>query len=737
MTAMREHMIGARTIERWRKDRVRQNKDHTEVLCRVCELWEQRRSAAEIVQAVLREYGVRLTREEPNLFVADAGARGWVRYRARGENELRQTIREQRPDLRNVEVVHTAASADVAFQGARSLIGLLRQLHKEGKTEVHIGLAGGHAMRSLAQVLGPMLADGEEGLPAALVFHAMGAGLNIREPSTGPNALFTYLRSDGRSRVARRFVGLHGPAIVSSADLPHLRQLESLHEAYSQARLLDVVVTSASLWDDPHSLFHQYMSNSAESLRVLEGAGCIGDLLWQPLGNDGPIDECTAIRTMTLMQLTDFPAFLAQGKRVLLVLGPCSKCAKPKGPLLSALLRAEPPIVSDLVVDSRTVRAALDIGGSKPLSRTRATSGARRRRPRGWRHDVLRNGLDYEEMLSAICGMFAGGHVASEVRELMGMTYGVTLQREEPYLYMADAMTRHRLLFEPPKRYRLQHALRKSFDWLRTVRVLDADGFGSVAGEAARVLLDILRHRSVLQSVSGSNVHLGFAGGEAMRQVAVALAEQLLEPSGDLPDILTFHALVSGFDVGDPTTDPNAFFSCFTSVPPAQVERRFVGLHAPPVVEPGELARLQQLGDIREAYESAGDLDVIVTSASHWSDPDSMLHQYMSRQPEALQALSEAGARGDMLWQPISLDGPVPLTEDVCIRPMTLVALADLPQFIRRGARVLLTLGPCGKCGRPKDGVLEMILRMKPHLVTDLIVDSSTAERVIRRLGLA
>jgi len=42
--------------------------------------------------------------------------------------------------------------------------------------------------------------------------------------------------------------------------------------------------------------------------------------------------------------------------------------------------------------------------------------------------------------------------------------------------------------------------------------------------------------------------------------------------------------------------------------------------------------------------------------------------------------------------------------------------------------KVVLMLGPCGECGRPKDDVLRAILEMRPHLITHLVAES----RVIR-----
>jgi DNA-binding transcriptional regulator LsrR (DeoR family) len=101
----------------------------------------------------------------------------------------------------------------------------------------------------------------------------------------------------------------------------------------------------------------------------------------------------------------------------------------------------------------------------------------------------------------------------------------------------------------------------------------------------------------------------------------------------------------------------------------------------------------------------------------------------MKRYPNDLERVLEAGAVGDILWQPVGAQGPIEL-EDT-IRALTLVQLRDLPDFVARGNRVLLMIGPCGKCNQPKGRILHAILNQRRRLISDLVVDSRSAGQLL------
>ena len=221
-----------------------------------------------------------------------------------------------------------------------------------------------------------------------------------------------------------------------------------------------------------------------------------------------------------------------------------------------------------------------------------------------------------------------------------------------------------------------------------------------------------------------------------MRKVARSFASLLRQPQEGLPATVVFHAMVAGFNIDDPTTDPNAFFTYLVDDPAICVKTRFVALHAPPLVATQRLKELRDWEGIRESYERASELDVIVTAASEWRFEDHLphvplWHHMQTRSPKSLERLTSADCIGGMLWRPLSHKGPIAIETEV--RAMTLMELNDLPGFIGKGGKVLLVLGPCAACHRPKPEVLKAVLTMDSHLITHLVVDSISV-RMAQRL---
>lgn len=354
---------------RRRRSRERRNGlDQTEVLTAVCKFFCKGHTASEIKHLMKERHGIDMPREEPYQLISFAASQGWVRFVAPCEYALRAQIKKRCRRL-EVEVIHTSVFDDVGYHAAEMLVDLL-QKHGEppySKDEVHIGFAGGHAMRKVAQTFAGLLRQPTEGLPKTVVFHAMVAGFDVNEPSTDPNAFFTYFVNDPAMQVEAQFVGLHAPAVVKTKQFAGLRELDGIKQTYDRAKQLDIIVTSASLWADPHSMLRRYMTKSPASLSALEKAGCVGDMLWRPLGPDGPIEINTEIRAMTLVELSDLTRFIQRGKHVLLVLGPCGGCNKPKGGVLDLVLNSPQRLITHLVVDSRAARQFLkgEFGGQE------------------------------------------------------------------------------------------------------------------------------------------------------------------------------------------------------------------------------------------------------------------------------------------------------------------------------------------------------------------------------------
>ncbi|MHC4966413.1 MAG: hypothetical protein ACYTGE_16080 [Planctomycetota bacterium] len=348
--------------------------DHTEVVTLVGEYFEQGFLPAKIQKLIQKDFGLRISREAPYRYLAHAAKHGWIHFDGPAEHMLQERLRNEHTWLQDVAVAHTAVFDDVAHHAAKMILGLLRKYTGPpyNKKEVHIGFAGGHAMRTVAKHLARLLREPAEGLP------------------TAPNAFFTYFENDPALQVKTRLVGLLSPPIVEWDQVASLREMAGIDVSFSLSSQLDIIVTSAASWDgECPGMLRKYMKKKAESIEVLEKAGICADMLWRPLNRNGPIEDKTSIRAMTLMELSDLPGFIQQGKSVMLVLGPCRKCHKPRPELLENILQLKEHLVTHVAADSRSVAELLRRAVSRePLPvptvvrSARSLAGSSRRRPK-------------------------------------------------------------------------------------------------------------------------------------------------------------------------------------------------------------------------------------------------------------------------------------------------------------------------------------------------------------------
>jgi hypothetical protein len=342
--------------------------------------------------------------------------------------------------------------------------------------------------------------------------------------------------------------------------------------------------------------------------------------------------------------------------------------------------------------------------------------------------------LSHLERMSAVCELFTEGKTVKEILEIMVERYGAAgkMKRETPYKLVREAGERRFLKYVAPPHHAFQHAISDHFMWLKRVNVVYTIVPLDVARETAAMLLRLVQecHKSNKQR---NEVHIGFAAGLSMREVAQSFATLLTYPVPGLPDTIVFHAMLSGHDPGDPTTDPNNFFTFFLHPPTLQVTPRFVGFRAPAIVNTASMPEFMGVRDIVDAREAAQELDIIVTSGSDWDDPDSSLFRCMERSQSTLDTLRAEGTVGDMLWRPLGETAPVLTATE--IRALTLVELSDLPDFIARGKHVLLMLGPCAKCQRHKGAIMKTILCQEQHIVTHAVADSRTGGHVAQLIA--
>lgn len=336
--------------------------------------------------------------------------------------------------------------------------------------------------------------------------------------------------------------------------------------------------------------------------------------------------------------------------------------------------------------------------------------------------------LARQEQLAVVCRLFCAGHGPAEIARRIREDYATqAFTRQSAYPILLKAAQAGRLRFVPKASFTLAAQLRHRYNWLAGAEVVHTNQFEDVAYQGAETLITLLQHVS---REPERKVHIGFAGGHAMRRLAQIFAQLLAESGTELPKTLVLHALVAGFEVRDPTTDPNTFFTLFQNRMSVNTKFEFVGLHTPPVVHAGEYNSLRHVEGIRESYEYAKDLDIIVTSAADWSHQHSTFRKYMERSPGCSDILVKADCRGDMLWLPLGPTGPLQIKTEV--RAMTLIELPELPRFIKRGKYVLLVLGPCAICQETKSRILSAILNSKQQLISHLVVDTRSAKEAMQ-----
>lgn len=329
----------------------------------VCTEFCKGRRLSEIRDRVERDCGVPLTREAPYEILRVAAAAGRLSYTGSLAPELSLELRREHPWLRQVEIVRPPDSSVVADRTARVLMSIIRTWQG---TDLHVGFAGGGLMFETARRLSALLEDvpdEDDRMPKRLVVHALSAA--TRDAKLSPNSFLQFF-------MARRFplpidvVPLPMPGLLPTKTLQALQTLEGIQEIFRSAvEKVQVVVTSAGAhWSSSCSTLCELLeSEDPKSLELLKGKA-IGDVLWQPIGEDGPIDMKSGQRAATLLDLGHLIKLVEEKKGVVVVaLAACGRCGRPKTDVLRAILKCR--MLSHLVTDARTV-ASLSTRSPRP-----------------------------------------------------------------------------------------------------------------------------------------------------------------------------------------------------------------------------------------------------------------------------------------------------------------------------------------------------------------------------------
>lgn len=326
-----------------------------------------------------------------------------------------------------------------------------------------------------------------------------------------------------------------------------------------------------------------------------------------------------------------------------------------------------------------------------------------------------------EDYVFFVCERFLNGEGATNVaRWLEGEGY--TVSREQVYALVKKGIDLGYVKLCPPPHMMLTRKLATIFPQAAAdIQVLQVEQGTAlerlaIAGaEKAILLIKELARRK-------KTVHIGLGAGHTTERFARNLALRLrFEPADELPS-LVIHALSSGFSPRRPTTAPIAYFSFFEWL---GLKVECVGLFSEPFVHWEQYKTTVKSPGVREAFEEASKIDIVVSSLSTRTDKHGLFNEFLNMgSATGVKRLIKAGWVGDVQWRPYSDEGP--LSEvNTGIRPVTLFELEDLVEMaMTPNKHVILIAGPCAACGESKSRALlplmqQRSLRVFNHLITD------------------
>jgi DNA-binding transcriptional regulator LsrR (DeoR family) len=315
----------------------------------------------------------------------------------------------------------------------------------------------------------------------------------------------------------------------------------------------------------------------------------------------------------------------------------------------------------------------------------------------------------------------------SDIKQRLKEKHDIEISRERVYVLVSKAAANGHLRYVAPEAIDLAQRMKRAYEFLTDVTIVRTGNAADISVHVAQTILKIMKeHR-------GEKFSIAFAGGSLLRQTAKWLSTLLREMDPDaLPRELVVLALSSILDYREMTSQPNAIFTYFSEDYALPLKVSFVGLPAPGLVTGKQMGVLKRdYPDIRKAFERREEIDVLVTSAGGcWQLGHSALYKiYKTSAPKSLAELNKAGCIGDVMWRPFGSTGPLKVETER--RALTLVELWDLPGFIKRRKRVILSMAPCGSCGRNKAEILGAILANTPPLITHLIADSGSVRPIL------
>lgn len=329
---------------------------------------------------------------------------------------------------------------------------------------------------------------------------------------------------------------------------------------------------------------------------------------------------------------------------------------------------------------------------------------------------------------------------AAAVAEWLHQKYGrPDLSRERVYPLFWEAARRGFLLLQPPREEDLARRIAERYavsrfaqdrETIQVVNVRGTEASSHVASAGADLLVSLIKRlgrKRKETSAADPSIHIGLGGGYSAMVVAKRLAERIYSDL-DCPP-LVLHALSGGgFLIDEPRKSPITYFTFFDDV---LVDLKFVALFSATVVPSEQYEQVISNPGVRESFELAQQIDIVVTSFAQAGHRHGLLNQHLKHlmdtgalKPQDLDRMKAAGWIGDVQFRPYGPHGPI--LDECPVKAVTLFELDDLAALARREDKyVVLFAGPCGECGQTKTSALvplltEPRLRLWTHLVTDV-----------------
>lgn len=335
--------------------------------------------------------------------------------------------------------------------------------------------------------------------------------------------------------------------------------------------------------------------------------------------------------------------------------------------------------------------------------------------------------------LVEVCEQFLGGEKAKDIanwvnKKLKEENSPHVVTREQVYTLINEARTRKLFAIRAPWKIDLNQRIADLYrQEVSRINVVNAGGPGALDHVASRTA-DLALRIILKLAKKKQRVDIGLGAGVTTMTIARHLAALLRAEQG-LPQ-LRFHALSSGFHVEEPRTAPVAFFGFFDDI---GVETDYVGLFAPSVVASNRYGFVKKQRGVFESFAAKKEIDIVITALGSAADEHSELNLFLEQSPKDIERLRKQDWVGDVQYRPYSPKGP--LSSEASVRAVTLYELDDLVQLANtkdQDKYVIVSSGPCARCGRPRTDALRPLL-LEPTLKvwTDLVMDVDTARELV------